>query len=115
MMLRTLLLSALAGLGASHWEISGLDDLGELPPLIESPVNLRPVDATLPSAVLGVGVALAVGGPFSAVLELTDQVSGNPLADDDFRLGTTFSGFGRAKDLVHSCTLSAGMRLELGG
>jgi len=48
-------------------------------------------------------------------LEISDQVSGNPLADDDFRLGTTFSGFGRAKDLVHSFSLSAGVLIELGG
>jgi hypothetical protein len=41
------------GLGASKWEITGLEDLGSLPPLLESPVNLRPVRTTLPSATVG--------------------------------------------------------------
>jgi hypothetical protein len=102
------------GLGASNWDISGLEDVGALPPLLESPVNLSPVNSYLPGAVLGIGVALGSFGPLTAEVELADHVTGDPLADDDFRIGAAFAGFGRAKDLVHNFCLTAGARVALG-
>ncbi len=102
------------GLGASRWEITGLEDLGSLPPLLESPVNLRPVRTTLPSVTLGGGITIALGGVLAALVEVSDHISGNPFADDDFRIGSSFAGVGKAKDLVHSLSFSAGLRLDLG-
>ncbi len=102
------------GLGASKWEITGLEDLGSLPPLLESPVNLRPVRTTLPSATVGGGITIALGGTVAALIEVSDHISGNPFADDDFRIGSSFTGVGKAKDLVHSLSVSAGLRLDLG-
>jgi hypothetical protein len=102
------------GLGASKWEITGLEDLGSLPPLLESPVNLRPVRTTLPSATVGGGITIALGGTVAALIEVSDHISGNPFADDDFRIGSSFTGVGKAKDLVHSLSFSAGLRLDLG-
>jgi len=104
-----------AGVGASRWNISGLEDVGALPPLLESPVNLGPVSTYLPGAVVGIGVELGSFGPLTAEVELADHVTGDPLADDDFRIGATFAGFGRAKDLVHNICLTAGARVALGG
>lgn len=104
-----------AGLGASHWSISGLEDVGALPPLLVSPVNLNPVHTFLPGAVVGVGLELGAFGPLTAEVELADHVTGDPLADDDFRIGAAFSGFGQAKDLVHNLFLTAGVRVALGG
>ena len=104
-----------AGIGVSHWDITGLEDLGSLPPLLETPVNLSPVNVTLPAVTLAAGVSYSPTDAFTVALELTDHISGNPLADDDFRLGTSFTGFGRAKDLVHSVSLSVGLHVDLGG
>jgi hypothetical protein len=101
------------GLGASNWKITGLEDL-DFPPLLESPVNLRPVETTLPTMTVGGGITLALGGAFSAVAELADHISGNPFADDDFRIGSSFAGIGQAKDLVHSLTFTAGLQVGLG-
>jgi hypothetical protein len=102
------------GLGASNWEITGLEDLGSLPPLLESPVNLRPVKTTLPSATVGGGIVVALGISLAALIEVSDHISGNPFADDDFRIGSSFAGVGKAKDLVHSLSLTAGLRVDLG-
>jgi len=102
------------GVGASSWDISGLEDVGALPPLLESPVNLSPVNSYLPGAVVGVGVELGSFGPLTAEVELADHVTGDPLADDDFHIGAEFAGFGRAKDLVHNFCLTAGVHLALG-
>ena len=104
-----------AGVGVSHWDITGLEDLGSLPPLLETPVNLSPVNATLPAVTLAAGVSYSPTDAFTVALELTDHISGNPLADDDFRLGTSFTGFGGAKDLVHSASISVGLHVNLGG
>ncbi len=101
------------GLGASNWEITGLEDV-DFPPLLESPVNLRPVRTTLPSATVGGGITVVLGGSVSALLEASDHISGNPFADDDFRIGSSFTGIGKAKDLVHSLSFSAGLRLDFG-
>jgi hypothetical protein len=103
------------GVGVSQWDITGLEDLGSLPPLLETPVNLIPVNATLPAVTLAAGVSYSPTDAFTVELELTDHISGNPLADDDFRLGTSFTGFGGAKDLVHSVSLSVGLHVNLGG
>ncbi len=103
------------GAGASNWDISGLEDIGVLPPLLESPVNLNPVNTFLPGAVVGVGLEVGSFGPLSAEVELADHVTGDPLADDDFRIGAAFAGFGRAKDLVHNFFFTAGVRVALGG
>lgn len=102
------------GLGASNWEITGLEDLGSLPPLLESPINLRPVRTTLPSATVGGGITVALGGTVAVLIEVSDHISGNPFADDDFRIGSSFTGVGKAKDLVHSLSFAAGLRLDLG-
>lgn len=104
-----------AGVGASNWAISGLEDIGVLPPLLESPVNLSPVNTFLPGAVVGVGLELGSFGPLTAEVELADHVTGDPLADDDFRIGAAFAGFGRAKDLVHNVFVTVGARVALGG
>lgn len=101
------------GLGASNWDISGLEDVGVLPPLLESPVNLKPVNSFLPGVVVGVGLELGAFGPLTAEVEVADHVTGDPLADDDFRIGASFSGFGRAKDLVHNFFFTAGVRVAL--
>jgi hypothetical protein len=103
-----------AGLGASNWRISGLEDIGSLPPLLESPVNLRPVDPWLPSGVVGGGLALRIGGGMSVQIEASDHMSGNPFEDDDFRIGSSFAGTGAPKNLVHSMSVSTGLRVDLG-
>jgi hypothetical protein len=102
------------GFGASNWRITGLEDL-DFPPLLESPVNLRPVETTLPTVTVGGGLTFALGGAVSALVEISDHISGNPFADDDFRIGSSFAGIGQAKDLVHSLSFSAGLRVGLGG
>lgn len=101
------------GLGLSSWDISGLEDLGSLPPLLESPVTLSPISAFLPGAVAGIGLELGPMGPLSLQLEATDHASGDPIADDDFHIGAEFAGHGRAKDLVHNVTLTVGLRVAL--
>ncbi|HSM61182.1 MAG TPA: hypothetical protein VK849_10315 [Longimicrobiales bacterium] len=101
------------GLGASHWDISGLEGLGAFPPLLESPVDVRPVSALLPGVVLGAGFAVPVASRVTLEMELSDHISGDPLADEDFRVGATFSGSGRAKNLVHNLSLTAGTRIAV--
>jgi hypothetical protein len=103
------------GVGASNWRISGLDDLGALPPLVESPVSLPPVDPWLPSGVVGGGVAVLLNESLSIRVEASDQVSGNPYRDEDFGIGPTFTGTAAPKDLVHSLAFSAGLYLGFGG
>ncbi|MGD8318830.1 MAG: hypothetical protein PVJ02_00195 [Gemmatimonadota bacterium] len=102
------------GIGASRWTLSGLEDLGALPPLLESPLSLSPITAFLPGAVAGVGVEIAVLGPVRLGIEVADHVSGDPISDDDFRIGTNFVGFGRAKDLVHNFSMTAAARIAFG-
>lgn len=101
------------GVGLSNWDISGLEDLGSLPPLLESPVTLSPISAFLPGAVAGLGLELGAMGPLSLQLEVTDHASGDPIADDDFHIGAEFAGHGRAKDLVHNVTFTVGLRIAL--
>lgn len=104
-----------AGIGASYWRISGLEHLAALPPLLESPVSIEPVTAFLPGAVVGIGLAM---GPFerlNATLEVTDHVTGDPISDDNFQIGAQFEGFGRAKNLVHNLSATAGARIAFGG
>jgi len=103
-----------AGVGGSKWSITGLEDVGRLPPLFESPVHLDAVSEYLPGAVLGVGVAVGPFGRATLELEVADHVTGDPLADDDFRLGTGFTGSGRAKDLVHNVSVTVGVRVAAG-
>jgi hypothetical protein len=101
------------GVGLSNWDISGLEDLGSLPPLLESPVTLSPISAFLPGAVAGVGLELGPMGPLTLHLEAADHATGDPIADDDFHIGAEFAGHGRAKDLVHNVTLIVGLRVAL--
>lgn len=101
------------GVGLASWDISGLEDLGSLPPLLESPVTLSPISALLPGAVAGVGLELGPVGPLSFQIEAADHASGDPVADDDFHIGAEFAGHGRAKDLVHNITLTVGLRVAL--
>ncbi len=101
------------GLGLTIWDISGLEDLTYLPPLLDRPVALNPINARLPGAVVGIGVALGALGPASIEVEVSDHASGDPIADDDFRIGAEFAGHGRAKDLVHNLSLTVGLRIAL--
>ena len=102
------------GVGASRWKITGLDDLGALPPLVESPISLAPVDPWLPSGVAGGGVAVLVSEGVSIRVEASDQVSGNPFKDEEFRIGSSFAGTAAPKNLVHSVAFTAGIRLGFG-
>jgi hypothetical protein len=103
------------GVGASHWDISGLDDLGALPSLLESPISLPPVDPWLPSGVAGVGIAVLLGDGMSIRVEAWDQVSGNPFEDEEFRVGSSFTGTAAPKNLVHSLSFTVGLRVGFGG
>lgn len=105
---------AFGGVGASSWKIAGLDHLGALPPLVESPVSLPPVHPWLPSGVVGVGVAVSLGESLSIRLEASDQVSGNPYRDEDFGIGSTFTGTAAPKNLVHGLSISLGVHLGFG-
>lgn len=78
---------------------------------LESPVSLDPVRTTLPSVTLGGGATVALGSSWSLLLEVSDHVSANPIADDDFRIGSSFAGIGKAEDLVHSFSFSGGLRV----
>lgn len=103
------------GVGASRWDISGLDELGALPPLVQSPISLPPVDPWLPSGVAGGGIAVLLGEGISLRLEASDHVSGNPFEDEEFRLGSSFSGTAAPKNLVHSVSFTAGLSVGFGG
>ncbi len=103
------------GVGASRWSISGLDDLGALPPLVESPISLPPVDPWLPSGVVGGGVAVLLTEVISIRFEASDQVNGNPFEDEEFKIGSSFTGTAAPKNLVHSLSFTAGLLVRLGG
>jgi hypothetical protein len=104
-----------AGAGVGHWSITGLDEIGALPPLLESPLNLSPVHAFLPGGAGGVGLTLGPFGWVTAELELADHLSEDPLSDGDFNIGANFVGSGRAKNLIQSVSFTAGLRVAVGG
>jgi hypothetical protein len=103
------------GAGTTHWSITGLQGIGALPPLLESPLDVSPVHAFLPGVVAGAGVALGPFGPMTVGIEAADHVSEDPLSDGDFHIGPNFVGSGRAKNLVHSLSFGASLRFALGG
>jgi len=104
-----------AGAGATHWSITGLESIGALPPLLESPLDVNPVHAFLPGVVAGAGLAVGPFGPVTVAIELADHVSEDPLSDSDFHIGANFVGSGQAKDRVHSISVAASVRYALGG
>ncbi|MCG6956011.1 MAG: hypothetical protein LJF04_08465 [Gemmatimonadetes bacterium] len=103
------------GAGTTHWSITGLEGIGALPPLLESPLDVNPVHAFLPGVVAGAGLALGPFGPITLGVEIADHVSDDPLSDGDFNIGADFVGSGRAENLVHNVSLVGSVRFALGG
>lgn len=102
-----------AGLGVSHWSVEDLAHIPRVEEIVGDTVGIDPVTATLPAAELQAGVDLPLASRFRIRLEVSDHVSRNPLADDDFRLGSNFEAMGRADDWVHTLRGGVGVLLRV--
>lgn len=99
-----------AGLGMSHWRFRQMENVPELEAIVGRPIGTGPVNAVLPAGELLAGADVPLGSWIRIRLEVSDHVSRNPLADQNFQMGSIFEGTGRAEDWVH--TLRAGMGIH---